>query len=84
MGKDSKGPYKSYLILQDDRGVIFDFYLGGYNTLQGCAQLIEYETGELKSGKYFWTNAQKDYGGFERDGWIKHEVIGSKCVFVPD
>jgi len=82
-GKDPNGPYKSYLVLQDAKGEVFDFYLGGYNTLHDCTDLLEYETGELKAGKYFWTNPGKNYGGSEQEGWIKHEVIGSKCVFTP-
>ncbi|MEI6644328.1 MAG: hypothetical protein WCL10_20145 [Novosphingobium sp.] len=83
IGTDERGPYKAYLVLQDEKGAERDFYLGGYNKLEDCFDILQYEAGDASERGYeTWTNPEFTYGGRKQDGWIRHKIVGGFCAFV--
>ncbi len=81
MGTDPGGPNKAYLTLQTDNGSIREFYLGGYASVGDCLNMLESEARAAdEQGGQFWTNPQFSYGGVQEEGWIRHRVLGAKCV----
>ncbi len=83
MGHDQNGPFKAYLNLQSQNGEVKDFHLGGYDSLETCAQLISHEVKsyEQGQGRKFYTNAEFDYGGFKTDKLqVEHTIVGAQCI----
>ena len=82
-GSDPKGPFQAYLMLQDSSGAVRDFHLGGYNSLEDCVELLEFEVSayEQEYGRKFYTNAEIDYGGHKSDElFVEHLIVGARCV----
>ncbi len=82
-GRDPQGPYKAYLILQDKFGTVHNFYLGGYHELVDCVQVIESEVKayDIENSGRFYTNLEKDYGGFKTDALtVEHIIVGIECI----
>lgn len=83
MGSDPKGPFKAYLNLQGQTGQIENFYLGSYDSLESCIELIEFEAKsyERDQGRKFYTNAEFSYGGFKSDSLpVEHLIVGAQCI----
>lgn len=82
-GHDENGPFKAYLNLKNINGEINNFYLGGYDSLVSCTQLIssEVKSYELEQNRKFYTNAEFNYGGFKTEKLsIEHTIVGIQCT----
>ena len=82
IGSDPQGPNKAYLTLRSDSGNIRDFYLGGYDSVAECLDMVEFEAASAAEDKNeFWTNADFSYGGrgSKKAGWTRNIVVGGKC-----
>ena len=80
------GDQSAYLILRDEAGGTHEFLLMEKISLQDCAALILDEVSAYASeGYYFWTNADRTYGGFKagNDDWSRHQIVGSVCRTQP-
>ncbi|WP_230280507.1 hypothetical protein [Croceicoccus sp. Ery15] len=82
MGSDPEGPNEAFLVLRADDGAIRDFYLGGYDTMSECHDILAYEieTAEQDRNSEFWTNPDFTYGGYPSDGWTRNVIVEAKCV----
>lgn len=79
-GTDPQGPNIATLSLRSDNGVVRDFYLGGYDSVDQCQRMVSTETASaLDRNNEFWTNPEFTYGGVEQDGWDRNIIIGGKC-----
>lgn len=81
LGTDSKGPYKSYLLLKTPENKTVNFYLGGYNNLPDCLGVLKYEAENASAGMKFWARPDYSYGGVKQDGWIENTIVGSLCEY---
>ena len=80
MGSDPKGPNAAFLILRDEQGRTREFYLGGYNSVADCVEMLRAEVeAATERGSEFWTNPEFNYGGVRQEGWIRHTVVGANC-----
>lgn len=82
MGTDLNGPNIATLTLRADDGTVRDFYLGGYETVADCMDMVASETRSAAADRNdeFWTNPDFSYGGFEEKGWTRNIVVGGKCA----
>jgi hypothetical protein len=79
-GSDPKGPNAAMLLLRDDQGHTREFYLGGYNSVADCVDMLMSEVDSAaEHDNEFWTNPSFDYGGVRENGWIRHTVVGARC-----
>ena len=84
MGTDPNGPNAALLVLRDEQGRTREFFLGGYNSVSECADLLKYEVDSAaERGNEFWTNPEFNYGGVAQEGWIRHTVVGARCARRP-
>lgn len=82
IGHDEEGPYKAYQVLIDESGTARNFYLGGYDRLEDCFGILQYEAENASAGYRVWTNKEFTYGGYKEDGWIEHRFVGGFCKKV--
>ena len=81
IGANREGKNKAFLILKNEDEIERDFFIGGYEEISKCLDVLKYETEsyERKNGE-FWTNPEFNYGGVRQDGWVRNQITGAKCV----
>lgn len=82
MGSDPQGPNIATISLRADDGIVRDFYLGGYDSVDECLEMVasEAEASAADRNNEFWTNSDYSYGGFQQEGWTRNVVVGGKCA----
>jgi hypothetical protein len=84
MGQDPEGPHKAYLLLRNDKEVNRKFYIGGYDNISKCLDILKYEAESSEDhGEEFWTNEDFTYGGIRREGWERNRIVGARCEREP-